>query len=818
MASWLVAQARAAMPIAMPVALPSIPLPAALQVPLSMLVLRTTSEMWLLGIAVAQLPLFALLLLMAHVRIRAAMNWDNRFSRPINIAAVLVTEYPHLFLLVKIAIYLATYDVIAQQPGALASMRYGDMASILMFWELCVQVYFSKYVVEEATRNLRRHDSTSPPKLNSLSFWLRLANPFWTARNIICHPNIGYLTDAEIEVVGAANAQRYNVLDVYNHHGYPRNCPILIYFHGGQFRDHATKGLRNPALSYMVQKRWIVVLVEYRSSQVTGWPGPLVDAKRAIRWIRTHIHKFGGDASYIAVAGYSVGATLASLCHLTAADPAYQPGFESVDTRVQSVILMSPVLDFVDARSRHLKFSLDHWFRRHMTPSSRALAPLMARADVTPTPVTESPPPSKMLDTVAAKPATTAAATVASSSETPAETHADRDAQRARAALQHHLTLTATIPDCALPHAASPTQWLARMERERRKGVVLSLAQSTATAHESRTALQATSASTQTPDSGDGVGGRHHDGGGGSDDAAAAVDRDTDETAVAATDPSEASPSAAPRRGVVSAQKLTRSNDHLDLGSLDAPMPPSPDGPISAYPDSAIMSGMADGLRPTRGGGGGGGGGGAALDSVDGSPETLQATTRGASPERAPWRSRSPSPSVSPSAAGDQPEDTRMGTGLSPTGIDGLEAAVTRSSSSLNADVQIQLALSTTFQHALSPPELVSHLVICGRADFLAPLKTTRDFVRSLRDMTKKAAAARDDVPENLAVTVTSIEFPQAHHMFPESGGLRGHYSAYAIERFLITDMMRFRRQRGEVLAAENDAVLLPGEWHRKQE
>ncbi|RKO96186.1 hypothetical protein CAUPRSCDRAFT_12121 [Caulochytrium protostelioides] len=136
-------------------------------------------------------------------------------------------------------------------------------------------VYFSKYVVEEATRNLRRHDSTSPPKLNSLSFWLRLANPFWTARNIICHPNIGYLTDAEIEVVGAANAQRYNVLDVYNHHGYPRNCPILIYFHGGQFRDHATKGLRNPALSYMVQKRWIVVLVEYRSSQ----PPPQVLAR-----------------------------------------------------------------------------------------------------------------------------------------------------------------------------------------------------------------------------------------------------------------------------------------------------------------------------------------------------------------------------------------------------------------------------------------------------------------------------------------------------------------------------------------------------------
>ncbi|RYG54732.1 alpha/beta hydrolase [archaeon] len=63
----------------------------------------------------------------------------------------------------------------------------------------------------------------------------------------------------------------------------------------------------------------------------------LYDAKAAIIWLRHNVAAFGGDPSFICVAGESAGGHLASMVALTANVPAYQ-GSNKTDTSVAAVV------------------------------------------------------------------------------------------------------------------------------------------------------------------------------------------------------------------------------------------------------------------------------------------------------------------------------------------------------------------------------------------------------------------------------------------------------------------------------------------------
>ena len=53
---------------------------------------------------------------------------------------------------------------------------------------------------------------------------------------------------------------------------------------------------------------------------------------------QTHIAEYGGDPDFVAITGGSAGGHLSSLAALTASDPAFHPGFEDIDTRLQAAI------------------------------------------------------------------------------------------------------------------------------------------------------------------------------------------------------------------------------------------------------------------------------------------------------------------------------------------------------------------------------------------------------------------------------------------------------------------------------------------------
>jgi acetyl esterase/lipase len=99
---------------------------------------------------------------------------------------------------------------------------------------------------------------------------------------------------------------------------------------------------------HLASRGWICVATNYRLSPRATFPDHLVDLKSAMHWIRENIAEFGGDPDFVAATGGSAGGHLSSLLALTAGDPEYQPGFESVDTSVRACVPFYGIYDFTD--------------------------------------------------------------------------------------------------------------------------------------------------------------------------------------------------------------------------------------------------------------------------------------------------------------------------------------------------------------------------------------------------------------------------------------------------------------------------------------
>jgi acetyl esterase/lipase len=131
-----------------------------------------------------------------------------------------------------------------------------------------------------------------------------------------------------------------NLLDVYRHRARPARAPTLIYLHGGGF----TRGRKNrearPLLYHLAAGGWTCISANYRLARTPadGFPQHLIDVKRVIAWARSDGHRYGIDGDCLFVVGGSAGAHLAAMAALTANDPAFQPGFEALDTSITAGI------------------------------------------------------------------------------------------------------------------------------------------------------------------------------------------------------------------------------------------------------------------------------------------------------------------------------------------------------------------------------------------------------------------------------------------------------------------------------------------------
>lgn len=131
----------------------------------------------------------------------------------------------------------------------------------------------------------------------------------------------------------------------------PAHAPVLIQIHGGGWiiGDKREQGI--PLMAELASRGWVCAALNYRLSPRATWPDQIVDCKRAVAWVRSHIAEYGGDPSFIAVAGGSAGGHLTALVGLTPDKAEWQPGFEDADTSVDACVPFYGVYDMTGTRS-----------------------------------------------------------------------------------------------------------------------------------------------------------------------------------------------------------------------------------------------------------------------------------------------------------------------------------------------------------------------------------------------------------------------------------------------------------------------------------
>jgi acetyl esterase/lipase len=179
----------------------------------------------------------------------------------------------------------------------------------------------------------------------SVSAFHGFPNPFAFA-----HPDVEKLVDIEYGPSLPGDQGGRNLLDIVR----PRAArpgdrrPVLLQIHGGGWMIGDKREQGQPLMRELASRGWVCVASNYRLSPKATMPDHIVDVKRAIAWIREHIEEYGGDPDFVCITGGSAGGHLCSLAALTANDPRFQPGFESVDTSVHACVPFYGVFDFLD--------------------------------------------------------------------------------------------------------------------------------------------------------------------------------------------------------------------------------------------------------------------------------------------------------------------------------------------------------------------------------------------------------------------------------------------------------------------------------------
>jgi acetyl esterase/lipase len=189
-----------------------------------------------------------------------------------------------------------------------------------------------------------RNDAFSIPTEPTAPTWGR----WWRVTRAIPFRSRAVRMTRNIDYWGDGN--RRHRLDVYQSRlAPPGKAPVMVYIHGGAWMVGEKREQGKPMMYELVARGWVCVAINYRLSPKATWPDHIVDAKRAVAWVKEHIDGYGGDPAFVAVSGGSAGGHLCALLGLSPGDPAFQPGFEGADTSVQACVPFYGVMDLTSS-------------------------------------------------------------------------------------------------------------------------------------------------------------------------------------------------------------------------------------------------------------------------------------------------------------------------------------------------------------------------------------------------------------------------------------------------------------------------------------
>jgi acetyl esterase/lipase len=220
--------------------------------------------------------------------------------------------------------------------STLLALAQGDLDTPIGRVGLGVALLATLGLVVIVRRSLQARPAVEHALNESLAVDLRLRLPW--VRILFAPLTFRSRKVERISDIRYGDAGRRNLLDVYRRRDRPTGCPTLIHFHGGAFRHGRKSREARPLFHRLASRGWVCISANYRLAGDGRFPDPLIDAKKAIAWVRAHGPEHGADPDVLFVAGSSAGGHLASMSALTPGDPRFQPGFEEADTSVTAAI------------------------------------------------------------------------------------------------------------------------------------------------------------------------------------------------------------------------------------------------------------------------------------------------------------------------------------------------------------------------------------------------------------------------------------------------------------------------------------------------
>jgi len=146
------------------------------------------------------------------------------------------------------------------------------------------------------------------------------------------------------------------MLDVYWHENTVKPEPLIIWIHGGGWRQGSKNNPREAVK--MLDHGYAVASIEYRLSHQALFPAQILDCKAAIRWLKVHAQQFNADSSRVGVWGSSAGGHLSALVgtswHLGAWDALGE--YQHISSKVQAVCDYYGPTDFLRMDDRPGRF------------------------------------------------------------------------------------------------------------------------------------------------------------------------------------------------------------------------------------------------------------------------------------------------------------------------------------------------------------------------------------------------------------------------------------------------------------------------------
>jgi acetyl esterase/lipase len=160
---------------------------------------------------------------------------------------------------------------------------------------------------------------------------------------------------------------------------------------GGAWVHASRRYQGHTLLAHLAERGWLCLAIDYRVAPRHRWPRHIMDVKAAIAWTRANAGSFGGDPTFVTIAGASAGGHLATLAAVSPGDPVFDSELAGIDTAVDVAVSLYGRYDWEDRstpeRARFMGF-LEHLIVRETQRSApevfRSASPIARIGEDTP--------------------------------------------------------------------------------------------------------------------------------------------------------------------------------------------------------------------------------------------------------------------------------------------------------------------------------------------------------------------------------------------------------------------------------------------------